>query len=61
VNMAYISDRDAAIFREASIPALDNFTEAELNAVGELAQRLKAILEFAKERQQEELKTLGWR
>jgi len=59
--MAYISDRDAAIFREGSIPAIDNFTEAELNAIGELAQRLKAILEIAKERQQEELKSLGWR
>jgi hypothetical protein len=54
--MAYISDRDAAIFKEASIPAIDNFTTQDLEQIGKLAQELKPILEAAKKRKQESLK-----
>jgi hypothetical protein len=60
IHMPFINDRDAAVFREASIPAIDNFTEAEFTEIGELAQRLRVILEAAKERQQKDLRRIGW-
>lgn len=58
--MAFIGDREAGIFKEASIPAIDNFTSDELETIGVLAKKLKGIMEDAKERQQDHLRKMGW-
>jgi hypothetical protein len=58
--MALIGDREAGIFKEASIPAIDNFTSDELEAIRVMAERLRKIMEEAKERQQVHLKKRGW-
>ena len=58
--MPFICDSDAAIFREASIPAMQNFTDGELYEVGELAGRLRAILDAAKQRLHDRLERRGW-
>jgi len=57
--MAAISDRDASVFKEASIPALENFDQQELEQIGRLAQELKTILTSAKQRQQDSLRKAG--
>ena len=58
--MAFIGDREAGIFKEASISAIDNFTSDELETIGVLANTLKGIMEDAKERQQDHLRKMGW-
>ena len=57
--MASIFDWDAAVFKEASIPAIQNFNQQELEHIGRLAQELKAILEDAKKREQDSFKKAG--
>ena len=58
--MPIIGDRDASIFREASIPAMDNFTEEELSDVSRLARDLKTIMDAAKQRLKMRLEKKDW-
>jgi len=42
-------------FKEGAYTALDNFTEAEVAEMNQIADRLKLIFDAAKQRQQDEL------
>ena len=59
--MPFICDSDAAIFREASISAMENFTDGELYEIGGLAERLETILGAAKQRLLDRLERGSWR
>ena len=48
--MAYISDVDRSVFREAAQTVLDNLNDQELWAISDLANQLNSILEVAKKR-----------
>jgi hypothetical protein len=59
--MPFICDKDAAIFRKACIPALENFTDGELYEIGGLAERLEVILDAVNQRLQDRLERGSWR
>ena len=53
--MASIPGKNASAFKEAANPVLD-FTDSELMQIDALASQLRAIIQDAKEREQERFK-----
>jgi hypothetical protein len=59
-QMPRIPDTDVSLFREIYGFMGDYFTEEEVNEIGAIADRLKVMIESAKQREQEHLKAMGW-
>lgn len=58
--MPRIPDTDVSLFRELYGFMGDYFTEEEVSEIGAIADRLKVMVEAAKQREQEHLKAMGW-
>lgn len=57
--MPRIADPDVSVFREAYGFISNHLTEEEVREISALAQRLRAIIETANQREQEYFKKMG--
>lgn len=53
--MTKINDQDQFLFQEAGTTLLTDFTDSEMARIHEIARELRALLEFAKAREQARL------